>query len=363
MNDLFRSAVDRDEFQRWLGLGTAPFTIWQGEKAVVTLSRLEKNPSVDYLYRIGVGQDNSISWDSSMLFCGVYDREHRTLYLTKDSLRILMDGKLPLVTEAGPSMAGEISGRINQCVEEAVANDRNNLPVQEVTGWQAVRELKDYQEYGAREEALRRFFDGREPDGRFHSDYTLDELPEAAFIAYMQDPEGFIQTEAEMHIKNNQEKFLLQFLKNDALLAEYQALAQDTGSPIHRMKAITDAVKGCGAKTVTVTVQKDGQEFTFKTSAASLTGHRNYYNTSDIPASDRKEFERLFGRYADYNAEDVVKITYGRNTIYEALPAPAEEMGPVMQMGGECEWNGYRKAGWNFCASNIRWAAGLSSER
>ena len=52
MNDLFQSTVGRDEFQRWLGLGTAPFTVWQGEKAVVTLSRLEKNPSVDYLYRI-----------------------------------------------------------------------------------------------------------------------------------------------------------------------------------------------------------------------------------------------------------------------------------------------------------------------
>ena len=54
----------------------------------------------------------------------------------------------------------------------------------------------------------------------------------------------------------------------------------------------------------------------------------------DIPASDRKEFERLFGRYADYNAEDITKITYGRNTIYEAPAAPVEEMGPVMQMGG-----------------------------
>ena len=63
-------------------------------------------------------------------------------------------------------------------------------------------------------------------------------------VQRISDPELFVQTEAEQHIKNNQEKFLLQFLKNDALLAEYQALMQDTGNPIHRMKAITDAVKG-----------------------------------------------------------------------------------------------------------------------
>ena len=108
----------------------------------------------------------------------------------------------------------------------------------------------------------------------------------------------------------------------------------DAGNPIHRMKAITDAVKGCSANTVTVTVQKDGQELTFKTAADSLTGHRSYYSTSDIPATDRREFERLFGRYADYNAEDVVRITYGRNTIYEATPVQSEDMAEDVGMGG-----------------------------
>ena len=215
MKDLYRSTVGRDGFQRWLDLGHAPFTIWSGEKAVVTLSRLEKGPSADYLYRISPAQDNTISWDSSLLFCGVYDTEHRTLYLTKDSLNIFTAGKFPLVTETGPSMAGEISGRINRRVEEAIANDRNNLPVQEVTGWQASRDLEYYRDHGVKESAVQQIFSSREPDGQFHSDYKLSELPETAFIAYITDPELFVQTEAEQHIKNNQEKFLLQFLKND----------------------------------------------------------------------------------------------------------------------------------------------------
>ncbi len=334
MNDLFQSTVGRDEFQEWLGLGTAPFTIWQGEKAVVTLSRLEKNPTVDYLYRIGVGKDNSISWNSSMQFCGVYDREHRALYLTQDSLRILMDGKFPLVTEFGISITKTINDRVNRRVEDIIANNRNNLPISEVSSDQALRSLEYYQKYGVKEDVIQQFFSDQEPDSQFHSEYALNGLPEAAFIAYITDPELFAQTEADQYIKSNQEDFLLQFLENDTLLAEYQALVQDTGNPIHRMKAITDAINGCGAKTVTVTVQKGGQELTFKAAADSLTGHRNYYSTSDIPASDRREFERLFGRYADYNAENVVKITYGRNTIYEAPEAPAEEMEPVMQMGG-----------------------------
>ena len=334
MNDLFQSAISRDEFQRWLDMGIAPFTVWQGEKAVVTLSRLEKTSSEDYLYRIDAAKDNSISWDSSMQFCGVYDIGHRNLYLTKDSLRILTEGKFPLVSEAGPSIVGEMNSRVNERVESMVANDRNNLSVREITGWQASRDLEYYRDYGAKESVVQQIFSNQEPDGQFHSHYKLSDLPETVFIAYITDPELFVQTEAEVYAKSNQEKFLLQFLKNDALLAEYQALMLDADNPIHRMKAITDAVKECGAKTVTVTVQKDGQELTFKAAADSLTGHRNYYSTTEIPAADRREFERLFGRHTDYNAEDITKITYGRNTIYEAPEAPAEEMGSMMQMGG-----------------------------
>ena len=73
MNDLFQSAVARDDFQRWLDLGTAPFAIWQGDKLLTTLSRLEKRPSVDYLYSVPAAKDNSISWNNNPQFCGVYD--------------------------------------------------------------------------------------------------------------------------------------------------------------------------------------------------------------------------------------------------------------------------------------------------
>ena len=334
MKDLIQCSIARNDFLRWLELGHAPFTVWQGEKAAATLIRLEKKPSVDYLYRIGIGQDGSISWNNGLSFCGVYDMQNRALYLEKDALKCFMEGRYPFIAEAGPSTVEEICGRVNQRVEEIIGNDQSNLPVREITDTLMLRDLQYYQEYGAKEEAIRQFFNGNVPDSQFHSGYKMDRLPEAAFLAYIQDPEGFIQTEANIHIKTNQEKFLLQFLKNNALLTEYQALLQDTGSPIHRMKAITDSVKASGAKTVTVTVQKEGQELTFKTAASSLTGHRNFYSTLDIPATDRREFEKLFGRHTDYNAEDITRITYGRNTIFEAPTAQTEDLAESMEMGG-----------------------------
>ena len=85
---------------------------------------------------------------------------------------------------------------------------------------------------------------------------------------------------------------------------------------------------------MTVTVQKEEQELSFKAEASSLTGYRNYYSTYDIPASDRRKFEELFGRHADYTAEDITRITYGRNTIYEIEPAQTEELAETLEMGG-----------------------------
>ena len=332
MEDLFQCPTARDNFQRWLDAVTAPIIIWQGEEASMTLLKLEKKPSVNYLYRTTMGQDNAISWNNSLTFCGVYDMERRALYLTEDSLQPFMSGKFPLIAEIGPSMLETISGRINQRVEEIIANDRNNLPVQEISGWQALNELRYYREYGAKGEAVERFFNSKEPDGQFHSGYKLDSLPETVFLAYLQDPEGLVQTEAEQHLKINQEKFLLQFLKNDALLEEYQALVQDADSSIHRMKAIADAIKFSGAKTVTVTIQKAGEELSFRTGITPLRGYCSSYSTSYIAAADRREFERLFGRHSDYKAEDITRITYGRNIIYEAPSIQTEE--PLENMGG-----------------------------
>ncbi len=223
MKDLVQCTVSRDDFQRWLYWGKTPLTIYKGEEAVTMLLKIEKRP-VDYLYQTAVEADGSISWRNGLTFCGVHDIGKKTLYLSESLTTILIDGQAPFASKTIPSVVDEICGRINQCVEETIANDRNNLSVQEVTSWQAARELKEYLEDGAHREAIDWFFRGSEPDGQFHSGYTLGNLPEATFMAWLQDPEGLVQTEADQHIKINQEKFLLQFLKNDALVAEYQAI-------------------------------------------------------------------------------------------------------------------------------------------
>ena len=53
-----------------------------------------------------------------------------------------------------------------------------------------------------------------------------------------------------------------------------------------------------------------------------------------LDAADRQEFERLFGRGANYCAEDITRITYGKKTLYEAPPIQAEDMAERIEMGG-----------------------------
>lgn len=332
MDDLIQCGVARNDFQQWLELGHAPFTIYRGEEAVTTLIRLQKASSVDYLYQIAMGSDNSISWNNGLTFCGVYDAQSDALYLAGDSMKLLTKGPAPIAKERSHSIKEVIAGKINQQVEAVIANDRKNLSIRGITGWSASKKLRDYLEHGAEREALDRFINGSAPDGLFHSGFTMDELPKAAFMAYLQNPEDFIQKEAERYIHDSQEEFFVQFQKNDALLAEYQALERDTGSDIHRMRAITAAVNSCGGKTVAVTIQKAGKELTFKMDAKGLWGYHSSYSSFHIAAPDRREFERLFGRNADYSPEDVIRITYGRNTIYEAAPVQAE--GPTRNTGG-----------------------------
>lgn len=112
---------------------------------------------------------------------------------------------------------------------------------------------------------------------------------------------------------------LLDFLAHDALTAEYEKLAEDAENPAHIIRRIMEAVAFTDAKTVTVTIHKDGQDFTFKTEASVLRRDcTNTYGTWYIVAADRREFERRFGHSAEYAPGEIVRITYARKVLYEA---------------------------------------------
>ena len=333
--------IPREEFLERLDVDSgAPLQISRGKNQdnFTTIISLPKTEEIDYLFCDTNYSIPGIHQNDDFSFCGLYLRQDHSLRLADHRLGCVVDDLTKTECMDSDDLRRCFCEQVNRRVEELLADDRQNLTITELGSEETKRRLDYYRQYGAREEAIRAYFSEQEPDFRFRSDYRLSGWDEDTMLAYLQTPDALVEREAGQYIKDHQEQLLLTFLENDALRDAYDALLQDEDSPIHRMKAITDAVRDSGAKMVTVTVQRPEGELTFKAAAESLTGHRNCYSNYNIPAQDRREFERMFGKYADYHAEEITRITYGRNTIYEAPPDQTEELeqddGPSMTMGG-----------------------------
>ena len=138
-------------------------------------------------------------------------------------------------------------------------------------------------------------------------------------LSYILDPQGYAAKEATDYMEGNQEEMLFDFLCNDVELAEYQALVDDRDNPVHIVKKIMAAMNTTSAKTVNVTICKDGEEFSFKTEAQELRRDcKNYYGSWYMVAVDRRRFEARYGRSADYYPQEIIRITYARAVLYEA---------------------------------------------
>lgn len=336
MNDPIQGRIPREALLEWLN-GSTPLlqAVKPGRsKACYTFVKIPQQENIDFIF----GQENyyspGVGWHDKFEFCGAYSHQTKLLRLTDTPLTYIADGLTPEENMDFEGLLRKVNVQINACVEEIVGGDRANLPVQAVTDEALQRYLQQYREYDAKEEAIQTFIAAKDPAPQSLSWYHAEQWTEAGIAAYLTDPDGYIKTQAEDYIAQNGEDLLAQFLKHDALAEELQKIEADTDNPLHRMRAITQALNRCGAKTVNVTIHKDGEEMTFKVPANGLKGYRVSYNAWDIPAADRRQFYEMFGRSAQYTAEDITKITYGRNTIYEAPSSQSMEMAESFGMGG-----------------------------
>lgn len=333
MSQQKQAPLPRQEFQEWLENAAVPVLVLQKGKHLGSVVKVPATPEIDYLFGCETFYGERISWSDRLEFCGLYDRQHQALHLLDDPLPNFVSGLTEEECQDSTAFGKRIAQEVDRYVEAAISNDRSRLSVRELTSERNINSYRYYKGTEAGREAASLVFSGEKPDVQFHSEYYTS-LTEDTLLSYLKSPEDYIKTTAEQYMRDNQEEFLAQFLKKDALLAEYQMLSQDSDAPVYRMRAITDALKKSGAKTVNVTVQKDGVELTFKTSAESLKGLKSQYSTWYIAPSDRLQFRHLFGAGSDYSAEDIIRIAYGRSTLYEAPSAPAEDI----EMQGMSLW-------------------------
>ena len=290
-----------------------------------TLIKVRKNADFDYLYLQRQYHGKGIERDDKFEYAGVFCRRDGQLYDGQYAIRDLVDEPDELRAREAEALHKRLETAVRKTVETAIGNDRDNLRITELSAERELEKLERFKEYSAGEQARKAYLDSddeEDNDAVFHFTYQCDYSPERwtedSLLAYILDPYGYVNAETDAYIDSRQEAILSDFLESDMVAAAYAAIIENPANPVHRVKRIMRAVSASSAKTVTVTVRKDGAEFTFKAEAGQYRSDcTNTYNDWHIAAADRKEFERIFGRGIKYGPEDIIRIEYARSVLYE----------------------------------------------
>lgn len=307
-----------EAFNQWLRSSNMGMLRLVSEQENYFFLRVEKRPGFDYLYcqrqlrKAGICRGDSFKY-VGLCFCGlVYDAEYM--------LTSMKGLEAVSVARSRENLLKQLQQDVRAMVDQPIANDRRNLTVASLTDPHRIESLQYYQEYSASRDAREVYLaHGELEEAEFHCKYSPERWTEESLLDYIADPLTYTECEAERYLANAQEEMLLQFLEVDAMEEAYQSLVAASDNPVHIIRAIMAAMNQSPAKRVTVTVLKDGDEFSFKTGADELRRDCNgSYSTWNITAADRRAFEKRFGRHADYTPVEICRITYGKQTLYDA---------------------------------------------
>jgi hypothetical protein len=309
------------EFKEWVtGPRDRPFLCSDEGYFRFTAAFVVKNDDFDYLYvQRGCG-GKGIARNLKLEFAGVLFKRDGRIYDPDPILPGRSDPGSDLYGPSGKELFKQLRNNVRAKIENAVGNDRRNLSVTEL-GDEKRRNLEAFKERGyAINAARKRFIDGRTPNTRFECDYIPDEQTDDSLLSYLSDRETYEQKEAEAYMTSRQEDILYRFLEEDAIGEAYEAMARNPEGSVHVVKRIVDAMKDVSAKTVNVTLAKDGNKLTFKTGADEFRSDRpSGYGVWRMPEKSYREFEELFGYGAHiYRPEDILLITHGRTVLYDA---------------------------------------------
>lgn len=255
-------------------------------------------------------------------YSGMYCKTDAKIYDAQYELYSVIDESL----YSGETCYGNVKevfiNEVKSKISEIIGNDRSKLTIKdekEIKEDVHIRNLEYAREYREYNRVRELFLSNKTPDDMVFDSYCgINDFSKEMYIRYIENKNELIDEYANNWISRNQEWIFVRFLINDIIKEELQKLIDDTGNPVHTMKAVMDSLKDADCKTVNVTTVINSVEFTFKTAAECLREDcGNHYWTWNIVASDRRKFEEVYGRNADYAPKDITKITYGKKVLYE----------------------------------------------
>lgn len=300
------------QFSKWIASKTVEPLICQLDNDHLYIVRVAKDADFDYLFlqRDYFGQGIR---REELQYGGIFCQSDGLVYDAQYNLRFLDEMQDYSALKLLHTLMAQVCG----AVEAAINNDRKSLNITKLSKRRA-EELANFVQFAAAEVAREAYVYGE--DGRFvfRCDFTLVGWEDTQLLDYIRDPATFVQRTVDQYISEKQEVILKTFLKNDALRKEYQDIAGNPNHQAHVVKRIVEAAQSVPAKTLRVTILRDGQELTFTVEADELCRDRKEYLTCYIAAADRRAFEQLFGKSDGCRPEEITRITYGRAVLYEA---------------------------------------------
>ena len=309
---------DYSELSKWLQDDiTKPAAIRNGDYAD-TIIRVPYDDDFDFLFHQNSYNGEPLTVNANMAYCGIYNKLDGQLYDVKFPLK----GKLDDMDSAKSMLDIEqqFNDDVRAFIEGVVGDDVDHLRSPSFEDAKYDNRLDDFRRNYADSIVTRMYLGGDSADDiRFQCGYYLDRSSSALMLRYLKYRDATVEEAATGYWQTHQDDMLLELRKNEILREKLRVLEANPNHPLHKQKAVMDAVKDSGAKTVNVTIIKGGEEYSFKYSADRLSRYmEGKYSAWDMPSKDRDGFYERFGRYSDFTPEDITEISYRGKTLYEA---------------------------------------------
>ena len=308
---------DYSELIKWLQDDiTKPAVIRNGDYAD-TIIRVPYDDDFDFLFHQNSYNGEPLTVNTNMVYCGIYNKLDGQLYDIKYPIK----GKLNEM-DSTKSMQGIKQGftdDVRSFIEGVVGDDVDHLRSPFFEDAQYDNRLDDFKRNYADSIVTRMYLGGDSADDvRFQCGYYLDRSSTALMLRYLKYHDATVEEAVTGYWQTHQDDILLELRKNEILREKLRSIEMNPNNLLNKQRAIMDAVKNSGAKTVNVTVIKGGEQYSFKYNADRLSRYLDSrYSAWDMSPKDRDCFYERFGRYSEFTPEDITEISYRGKTLYE----------------------------------------------
>lgn len=300
-----------EEFNNYLRSNNAIGVFNYGEKSKVMINKVPYNSKIDILYSLDSYSGEFFDLNSPFKYAGFYDKENDKVYDLDYSIRwhILnwnyKSDKFEDKQDLYNLISNDINNRIYELIQDGKKEsfDINNFDLLELTDKDVINEFMNGETSCSMKDQIINY-SSRKPQ---------------EILDYLTDKNEFIEEVSRDFIIDKAEDILNDMIESESKRQKLKEIEQDKNHIFYKIRDIVNCINDNNCKTVNLTIFKDNKEQTFIYDAIYLKDYSSSYLSeyNIIKLKDREEFEENFGRSADFYFSDIIKITYGKRTIYE----------------------------------------------